>query len=66
MPVVVESAPRIEALQGCSVTSVSHDRRDVVLVDVPCVARPVRLVWRKRTGRSTEPACSKGVLDRAS
>ena len=58
--VVVESPPREEGCRSCGVVAHSHGRRDVVLVDTPCFGRPVRLVWRKRTWRCTEPACSAG------
>ena len=54
--VVIESAPA--ACQACGVIAASHGRRDVHLVDAPCFGRPVRLVWRKRTWRCAELACS--------
>ena len=56
--VVVESAPSPMGCPRCGVLVRSHGRRDVVLVDTPCFGRPVRLIWRKRTWRCTEPRCS--------
>jgi transposase len=32
------------------------------LVDVPCMGRPVELVWRKRTWRCAERACAAGAF----
>ena len=55
--VVVESAATVMACPGCGVVVASHGRREVALVDVPCMGRPVQLVWRKRTWRCREPAC---------
>jgi transposase len=56
--VVVESAPAPMGCLACGVLVGSHGRRDVVLIDVPCFGRPVRLVWRKRTWRCAEAACT--------
>jgi transposase len=42
----------------CGVIATSHGRRNVSLVDAPAFGRPVRIVWRKRTWRCREPACS--------
>lgn len=58
--VVVESPTRVEACRTCGVVAHSHGRRDVHLVDVPCMGRPVELVWRKRTWRCAEPGCRAG------
>lgn len=58
MQVVVESAPEPMGCRACGVIVGSHGRRDVVLVDVPCFGRPVRLVWRKRTWRCAEVECT--------
>ena len=58
----VESSPGLMGCRACGVVAHSHGRRDVVLVDAPCFARPVRLVWRKRTWRCPEPSCSTGVF----
>jgi transposase len=55
--VVVESAAAVTGCGSCGVLAASRGRRDVVLVDVPCFGRPVRLVWRKRTWRCAEPRC---------
>ena len=55
--VVVESAPAVTGCGRCGVIATSRGRREVVLVDVPCFGRPVRLVWRKRTWRCAEPLC---------
>lgn len=60
--VVVESAPVAVACRACGVVAASHGRRDVHLVDAPCFARPVRLVWRKRTWRCAEAACPGRVF----
>jgi transposase len=58
--VVIETAARQEGCGVCGVVATSHGRREVRLVDVPCFARPVELIWRKRTWRCTEPACAGG------
>ena len=58
LQVVVESAPEPMGCRACGVIVGSHGRRDVVLVDVPCFGRPVRLVWRKRTWRCAEGECT--------
>ena len=58
--VVVETSARVEACRTCGVIAQSHGRRDVRLVDVPCMGRPVELVWRKRTWRCDEPGCGAG------
>ena len=60
--IVVESPPREEGCPVCGVIAHSHGRREVRLVDVPCMARPVELAWRKRTWRCAEPACAGGVF----
>jgi len=57
---VIESEPAVAGCRSCGVLAYSHGRRDVVLVDVPCFGRPVRLVWRKRTWRCGEPRCTVG------
>lgn len=58
--VVVESPARVEACRACGVVAGSHGRREVRLVDVPCMGRPVELVWRKRTWRCGELDCPAG------
>lgn len=58
--VVVESDPSPAGCHTCGVIAASHGRREVHLVDVPTFGRPVRLVWRKRTWRCTEPRCTAG------
>lgn len=60
LQVVIESEPTVTACQSCGVIAYSHGRRDVALIDVPCFARPVQLVWRKRTWRCAEPVCATG------
>jgi transposase len=57
--VVVESLAAPMGCSGCGVVVSSHGRRDVVLVDVPSFGRPVQLVWRKRTWRCPESACTR-------
>ncbi len=54
---VVESPPQLMGCPTCGVVVHSHGRRDVRLVGTPCFARPVELVWRKRTWRCAEPTC---------
>ena len=39
--VVVETPKQAEACRACGVVAGSHGRRDVCLVDVPCLGRPV-------------------------
>jgi transposase len=58
--VFVETPKRAEACRACGVVAGSHGRRDVRLVDVPCMGRPVELWWRKRTWRCGEPSCGGG------
>jgi transposase len=40
----------------------SHWHRTVRLVDAPCIGRPVKVHWRKRSWRCTEPDCEVGVF----
>jgi transposase len=56
--VTVESPPTPAGCPVCGVLAASHGRRAVSLIDAPCFGRPVRVVWRKRTWRCREPACS--------
>lgn len=60
--ITVESAPVPMGCPGCGVVVGSHGRSKVTLVDTPCFDRPVRLIWRKRTWRCSEPACSVGLI----
>lgn len=54
--VTVESAhPGPVGCPTCGAVSASHGRRRVSLVDTPCMGRPVRLVWAKRTWRCPVP-----------
>jgi transposase len=55
--VAVESPPTPVGCPLCGVIATSHGRRSVWLVDAPSFGRPVRIVWRKRTWRCSEPAC---------
>ena len=57
--VTVESPPVEGGCRVCGVIAASHGRRTVDLVDAPCFGRPVRVVWRKRTWRCREPACTE-------
>jgi len=59
--VVVESPPGQMGCHACGVVAHSHGRRDVVLIDAPCLDRPVRLIWRKRSWRCVEPMCPTKV-----
>ncbi len=58
--VVVESPPEPMGCPVCAVIAYSHGRRDVRFVDVPCFARPVELIWSKRTWRCAEVKCPGG------
>ena len=60
--VIVESPQRVEGCRACGVVMRSHGRRDVRLIDTPCFARPVELIWRKRTWRCSEPSCAAGMF----
>ncbi len=60
--VVVESAAQPMGCPDCGVLVPSRGRRDVRLIDVPCFARPVEVIWRKRTWRCVEPACAGGAF----
>ncbi|WP_051217697.1 transposase family protein [Nocardioides insulae] len=55
--VMRESQPRLGACRSCGVVARSHGRRQVRLVDTPCLGRKTELVWRKRTWRCVEPFC---------
>jgi transposase len=58
LSVVVETlAAEIMFCRGCGGRAEAHDRMSVPLRDLPCFARPVRLVWRKRRWRCPEPWC---------
>ncbi|WP_453984344.1 ISL3 family transposase [Brevibacterium casei] len=57
LTVSVESPPTVMGCVSGGVIAHSRGRRDVMLVDAPCFDRPVKLMWRKRTWRCTEPAC---------
>jgi len=41
----------------CGVVAAGHGRRQVSAAGAPCFGRPVRVLWRKRLWRCTEPAC---------
>lgn len=58
----VESASAVMGCRSCGVIAHSHGRREVELIDAPCFGRPVQLVWRKRTWRCAEPACTVKVF----
>jgi hypothetical protein len=60
--VVVESAPAVMGCRTCGVVAHSHGRREVRLVDAPCLGRPVELVWRKRTWRCGQGSCPVGTF----
>lgn len=64
LTVTVESAPRAGGCPVCGVVAESHGRRKVTLVDTPCFARPVKLVWLKRTWCCAEAGCeAKGFTE---
>lgn len=56
--VTVESPPTLTGCPLCGVIAASHGRRDVSWATHPVSAAPVRVVWRKRTWRCRELACS--------
>jgi transposase len=58
----VESPARPMGCPSCGVLAASHGRRVHRLTDIPAFGRPVRLLWRKRTWRCSEPACPTGVF----
>ena len=62
LTVTVESPPDPTGCPLCGVIAASHGRRTVVLVDAPAFGRPVRVLWRKRSWRCREPACSGNVF----
>ena len=57
LSVTVESAPAPLGCPRCGVVALSHGRRTVELIDAPSFGRPVRVLWRKRTGTCAEAAC---------
>ena len=58
----VESPPGLMGCPSCGVVALSHGRRGVELIDAPCFARPVRIVWWKRTWWCGQDACPVGVF----
>lgn len=60
--VTVESPPAPAGCPQCGVIATGRGRREVVLVDAPSFGRPLRIVWRKRTWRCHEPACTGGAF----
>ncbi|MGE9808155.1 ISL3 family transposase [Janibacter sp. G1551] len=62
LTVGVESSRAPMGCASCGVIAYSHGRSEVTLVDAPCFDRPVKLVWRKRTWRCEESACSTRVF----
>ncbi|MFK5585138.1 ISL3 family transposase [Ornithinimicrobium sp. LYQ131] len=57
LTVTVESAPAPTGCPSCGVVAEAHSRRTVRLVDAPCFATPVVLIWRKRRYRCREGGC---------
>ena len=56
--VEVESAvPPVMGCPACGVIVHAHGRQRVELIDAPCFAAPVRLLWRKRRWVCPEPMC---------
>lgn len=54
----VESGlPEAVGCRGCGALARGHGRQPTVLIDAPCFAAPVRLLWRKRRWLCLEPAC---------
>ena len=60
LTVIVESPPGAAGCPRCGVVAASRGRREVTLIDAPSFDRPVRMIWRKRTWRCVELACSVG------
>ena len=54
----VETRDARPSCAGCSGVVVIKDRPSVVLVDLPCFGRPVRLVWRKRRWSCLDATCA--------
>ena len=53
----VESGPEVMGCPTCGVVAHAHGRQQVKLIDAPCFAAPVRLLWWKRRWRCPEPMC---------
>ena len=54
----VETDPARPGCSGCGVPAAAHDRRTVVLRDLPVTGRPCRLVWAKRIWRCHTSSCT--------
>jgi transposase len=54
----VETDQQLEGCRACGVLAVPHGRREQLLHDAPFGHRHVRVLWRKRVWRCTEPACA--------
>lgn len=59
---MVETPAAPMGCRSCGVVAVARGRREVLLVDVPCGGRAVRLVWRKRNWRCPEESYSVGAF----
>ena len=60
LTVKVESPPTVMGCPSCGVVAHGHGRVEVRLIDAPAFGRPVRIVWRKRRWRCTDPSCLVG------
>jgi transposase len=58
----VETGAEIAGCPECGVVAIGHGRRPVVLHDIPCFGRPVRLLWAKRLWRCPDPDCPRTVF----
>jgi len=53
----VETDGDMGGCPGCGVVAIGHGRRVHEAADAPCLGVPVRLRWRKRIWRCTQPQC---------
>ena len=64
--VVIETTAALVGRSSCGVRAEAQDRTDVEVRDLACFGRPVRLRWRKRRWRCTEPLCDARTWTEAS
>ena len=56
----VELTRSVQGRPSCGVVAHVKDRRRVELVDLSMGGRPMRVIWRKRRFRCSEPSCPTG------
>ncbi len=57
LSIEIETTAEVAGCWSCGTRAEAHDRMTVVIRDLACFGRPVRLVWHKRRYRCVEPDC---------